>query len=105
MFAFLIQNTTIIEEIRRRRFDFTFTNLPALMEEVNKNQLLLSYIDEVEYFKTVYYLGAALLRNGHSSVALSLWSFLATQPQAGEWHSRAVLQLRNPRPESIIERP
>lgn len=105
MFSFLIQNTIMIEELRRRRFDFTFTDLPALMEEVNRNPLLLSYIDEVEYFKTAYYLGAALFRNGHSSVAINLWSFLAGQPVAGEWHSRAVTQLQNPRPETIVERP
>jgi tetratricopeptide (TPR) repeat protein len=105
MFSFLIQNTTIIEELRRRRFDFVFTDLQSLMEEVNSNELLLSYIDEVEYFKTAYYLGAALFRNGHRPVALSFWSFLATQPQAGEWHSRAIMQLQNPRVETIVERP
>ena len=105
MFAFLIQNTIIIEEIRRRKFDFSFTDLSALVEEINRNQLLLTYIDEVEYFKTAYYLGAALLRNGHSSVARSLWSFLASESQAGEWHNRAVMQLRDPRPEPVIERP
>jgi len=105
MFAFLIQNTIIIEEIRRRQFDFTYTTLPALIEEINKNPLLLSYIDEVEYYKTIYYLGSSLLRSGFRSIALSLWTFLSTQPQAGEWHSRAVVQLRNPQPEAVVERP
>jgi tetratricopeptide (TPR) repeat protein len=105
MFAFLIQNTTIIEEARRRRFDFTFTDLPALMEEANRSELLLSYIEEVEYFKTAYYLGAALLRNGHPSIANGLWSFLATQPQAGQWRNRALMQLQNPRVETIIDSP
>ncbi|MCL2764594.1 MAG: hypothetical protein FWD40_04875 [Treponema sp.] len=105
MFAFLIQNTIIIEEIQRGQFDFKFTNLAALAQEINKNRLLLSYIDEVEYFKTVYYFGASLFRNGKISVARNLWSFLASQPQAGEWHGRAVSQLRNPRPDPIVEMP
>jgi hypothetical protein len=116
MFAFLIQNTIIIEELTRRQFDFRFTsvgeegvnqvrNLTELMSAVNNNPLLLSYIEEVEYYKTAYYLGASLLRSGHTSVALSLWNFLATQPQAGEWHSRAIMQIRNPQPEPVIERP
>jgi tetratricopeptide (TPR) repeat protein len=105
MFAFLIQNTVIIEELRRRRFDFTFTNLSALIQEVNANQLLLSFVDEVEYYKTAYYLGASLFRNGRTAVARNIWEFLAAQPQAGEWHSRAVSQLRNPRPEPIVEMP
>jgi len=105
MVAFLIQNTVIIEELRRRRFDFTFSNLPALMQEVGSNPLLLSYMETVEYFKTAYYLGASLFRGGYTTVALNIWRFLAGQPQAGEWHNRAIMQLRNPRVETIIERP
>jgi len=105
MFAFLIQNTIIIEEVRRRQFDFTFSNLPALAQEANRNALLLSFIDEVEYYKTAYYLAASLFRNGRLPIARVLWEFLASQPQAGEWHGRAVSQLRNPRHEPIAERP
>jgi len=105
MFAFLIQNTIIIEEIRKRQFDFVFTTMPALMEEINKNPLLLTYINDVEYFKTVYYLGSSLFRNSHTAVARNIWIFLSAQPQAGEWQSRAVMQLRNPQVEPIIERP
>jgi len=104
MFAFLIQNTIIIEEIKKRKYDFTFTDLPALTEEINKNQLLINYTKEVEYYKTAYYLGSSLFRSGHTAVAISLWTFLSTQSQAGEWRSRAVVQLRNPRTEPVIER-
>jgi tetratricopeptide (TPR) repeat protein len=105
MFAFLIQNTIIIEELRRRQFDFVFTDLSRLAEEINKNALLLSYVEEVEYYKTVYYLGASLFRSGKITVARDFWSFLASQPQAGEWQSRAIVQLRNPQLEPIVERP
>jgi len=116
MFSFLIQNTTIIEEIMRRRHDFRLTDpekaredriqeLLVLMEEVNKNPILLSYIDETEYYKTAYYLGASLYRNGKSAVARDFWNFLASQPRAGEWCSRAVGQLRNPHLEAVVEMP
>jgi tetratricopeptide (TPR) repeat protein len=105
MFAFLIQNTIIIDEIKRRRFDFIFTSLSALAEEINRNALLLAYVDEVEYYKTAYYLGASLYRNGKTSVARNFWEFLASQPQAGEWYSRASLQLRNPHLEPVVEMP
>ncbi|MCL2176044.1 MAG: hypothetical protein FWB73_08375 [Treponema sp.] len=104
MFAFLIQNTIVLEEIKKRKYDFTFTTLSALMEEINKSALLLSYINEVEYYKTAYYLGSSLFRNGHTSAAIGLWTFLSAQPQAGEWYNRAVMQLRNPQPEPIVER-
>jgi hypothetical protein len=111
MFAFLIQNTIIIEEVRRRQFDsdnyknFVFTDLSSLAEEINKNALLLAYVEEVEYYKTIYYLGASLYRGGRITVANGFWSFLASQPQAGEWQSRAIVQLRSPQLEPIIERP
>jgi len=105
MFSFLIQNTIIIEEVRQRKFDFTYTDLALLAQEIYKSPLLLSYIDEVEYFKTIYYFGVSLYWNGKSSSGRSLWEFLASQPRAGEWSSRAAMQLRNPRPEPLIEAP
>ncbi|MCL2209351.1 MAG: hypothetical protein FWC19_03720 [Treponema sp.] len=105
MYAFLIQNSIIIEEVIRRRFDFTFTNLQALFDEINNNEPLLSYIDEVEYYKTAYYLGSSLYRNGKTAVARNLWEFLASQRRAGEWQNRAGMQLRNPRMEPIVEMP
>jgi hypothetical protein len=105
MFAFLIQNTIIIEEIKRRQYDFTFTNLAAIAEEINKDPVLLSYIEKVEYYKTAYYLGSSLFQNGKTAIARNLWTFLTTQPQAGEWHNRALIQLRNPHPEPLVEMP
>jgi len=116
MFAFLIQNTIIIDELMRRQFDFRFTtvrenrenqarNLIELSEEINRNPVLVSYIEEVEYYRTAYYLAASLYRNGKTSIALNIWSFLAAQPRAGEWYSRAVNQLRNPHTEPIVEMP
>ena len=105
MFAFLIQNTTIIEEIRLRQYDFTYTNLSSLAEEIDKNSLLLSYIKKVEYYKTAYYLGSSLYQNGKPAVARNIWTFLASRPQAGEWHNRALVQLRSPHLEPLVEKP
>ncbi|MDR2941012.1 MAG: hypothetical protein LBV17_00260 [Treponema sp.] len=110
-FAFLIQNTVIIEEIIRRKFDFTLddgSDRPALeiiAENINNNPLILSYIDETDYYKTIYYLASSLYRNGKPSVARNLWSFLAGQTQAGEWQNRAIIQTRNPYLEPVVEMP
>ena len=104
-FAFLIQNTIIINEIRRLDFDFRFTNLPNLALEIRQNAALALYVQEVEYFKTAYYLAASLFRNRNTEVANSLWSFLAVLPEAGEWQRRAISQLRNPRLEPLVEMP
>jgi hypothetical protein len=105
MFAFLIQNTIIIEEVRRRQFDFVFTDFETLAREINRNQLLLSFVEEVEYYRTVYYFAVSLFRNGKASVARDLWSFLSTQPQAGQWRDRSIGQLRNPRQYPVVEMP
>jgi hypothetical protein len=116
MFAFLIQNTIIMEEAKRRQYDFSFTTQPAVRENqvrnlselaqiINRNPLLASYAEEVEYYKTAYYLSTSLYRNGKTSVARSLWNFLASVPQAGEWRNRAINQLRSPHFEPIIEMP
>jgi tetratricopeptide (TPR) repeat protein len=104
-FAFLIQNSTIIAECMRRQYDFTFTNLSALAEEINRNPLLASYVRETEYYKTAYFLAVSLYRNGRTNPALELWDFLAGQPQAGEWRNRSIRQLRNPYLEPIVEMP
>jgi len=116
MFAFLIQNSIIMEEIKRHRYDFAFTtrkearenhvnSLAELTDYINKNALLTSYIEEVEYYKTAYYFSVSLYRNGKTSLARSLWEFLASVPQAGEWYNRALNQLRSPHFEPIVELP
>jgi len=116
MFAFLIQNSIIMEEIKRHKYDFSFTtqketrenhvhSLSELTGYINKNALLMSYIEEVEYYKTAYYFGLSLFINGKTSLARSLWEFLASVPQAGEWYSRALNQLRAPHFEPIVKLP
>jgi len=116
MFAFLIQNTIIIEELTRHQFDFRFTtlteerdnqarNLAELTEAVKRNQVILRYMEEVDYYKTAYYLASSLYRNSKAAIARNIWSFLASVPYAGEWHYRAINQIRSPHLEPIVEMP
>ena len=103
MFAFLIQNTIMIEEILRNQYDFVFTNLDALMDEVMRRQILIDYKKEVEYYKTLYYFASALYASGSTkrTAARQIWEFLARRPEAKEWGGRARLQLRAPYIEQI----
>ncbi|MDR2617654.1 MAG: hypothetical protein LBC62_02180 [Treponema sp.] len=105
MFAFLIQNTVIIEEVIRGRFDFTFTTLGALMEEIRRNNRFEAFLEETEYFRTAYYLGSALFAAGKQKPARELWDFLASAPEAGEWRVRSLSQLRSPYIEKALEMP
>jgi hypothetical protein len=104
-FAFLIQNSVIIGECIRRDFDFTFTTLSALADEINRNPLLASYVRETEYYRTAYFLADSLYRNGKAAPARQLWAFLAEQPAAGEWRNRSIRQIRSPYLEPIVEMP
>jgi tetratricopeptide (TPR) repeat protein len=95
MFAFLIQNTVLIDEIIRREYDFTFTNLNDLMVFVRARPELVSFMEESEYYRTVFYLASALFATGKTRPSRELWSFLASSPDSGEWGERAR---RNPTP-------
>ncbi|MDR1147452.1 MAG: hypothetical protein LBK66_02360 [Spirochaetaceae bacterium] len=96
IFAFLIQNTTIIDEITAEHFDFKFTNLENLMTALARRNDLKDYMKETAYYKTVYYLAAALYATGKENPARELWTFLAGYGDSGEWQGRARAQLRSP---------
>ena len=105
MFAFIIQNTIIIEELRNLRFDFVFTNLSSLINEINRYPTVIKYILENDYFKTAYYLGASLHANANTRTAMELWNFLSVQNAAGEWQYRSIAQIASPHIEPVVERP
>ena len=104
MFAFLIQNSLLIDEIIRREYDFEFTSLENLLELVRVRPELLAYIEETEYYRTIYYLASALYATGRTRPATQLWAFLSRSNDAGEWGSRAR---RSPSPyvEAVVEMP
>jgi tetratricopeptide (TPR) repeat protein len=100
MFAFLIQNSLLIEEVIRRDYDYDFTSLENLMMVVQRRPDLSAFIEETEYYRTAYYLATALYASGKIRPAAQLWAFLASRNNAGEWGNRAR---RNPTP--YVERP
>jgi tetratricopeptide (TPR) repeat protein len=103
MYAFLIQNSLLIDEIIRREYDFEFTSLDNLMGLVRARPELLAYIEETEYYRTVYYFASALYTTGKTRPASQLWAFLTRSNDAGEWGNRAR---RSPTPfETVIEMP
>ncbi|MDR1862716.1 MAG: hypothetical protein LBQ67_02225 [Treponema sp.] len=105
MFAFLIQNTVLIEEVIRGRYDFVFTSPEALMDEIRHKPRFEAFLEETEYFKTAYYLGSAFFAAGKQRPARELWAFLAACPEAGEWQVRSQTQLRSPYIEKAQETP
>jgi tetratricopeptide (TPR) repeat protein len=104
MFAFLIQNTALIDEAARRQYDFTYTTLRNLIADIGSWPEILAYLEETEYYRTAYYLASALYATGKTRSSMQLWAFLAGSRNAGEWGERAR---RNPSPyiERAVEMP
>ncbi|MDR0641936.1 MAG: hypothetical protein LBG07_05685 [Treponema sp.] len=105
MFAFLIQNSILIEELQRRRYDYIFESLETLMDSMDRREDLANYMTQVDYYRCTYYLGSALYGIGKGSPARELWSFLGGREQIGEWRGRALTQLQRPSLEALIENP
>jgi hypothetical protein len=70
------------------------------MTFIQRRPELAAFIEETEYYRTIYYLATALYASGKTRPASQLWAFLASTDNAGEWGNRAR---RNPTP--YIERP
>jgi tetratricopeptide (TPR) repeat protein len=96
MFAFLIQNSVLIEEVRRDRYDFVFESLENLADSLGRRTDLLEYMNGAEYYRCAYYLGNSLYGIGRESSARILWSFLGSREQIGEWRSLALAQTERP---------
>jgi tetratricopeptide (TPR) repeat protein len=104
MFAFLIQTSTLIDEVLKYQFDYTFTGLAALIDETTRRPALSAYMAGVEYYKTMYYLGVALYGSLKINAAREFWTFTASRA-TGPWKGRSELQLRSPFVERALERP
>jgi tetratricopeptide (TPR) repeat protein len=104
LFSFLIQATVMAEELIRRDYDYEVTSASKLIDSAERRDELRAYMAEVDFYKTVYYLGSALYANGRLKSARDLWGLLRGRSEAGEWRIRAEAQLASPYVEPIRER-
>jgi tetratricopeptide (TPR) repeat protein len=96
MFAFLIQNSILIEETQRNHYDYVFESLGTLLDTLVRRDDLVRFIEGVEYYRCAYYLGSALYGIGKATSAREIWTFLSGREQIGAWQSRALAQLQRP---------
>ena len=78
------------------RYDYEFTSLSSLMGDISKRRDLTAFLEETEYFRTMYYLANSLYGVNRRSSAREIWTFLSEYAN-GEWKGRAQSQLSNPR--------
>jgi tetratricopeptide (TPR) repeat protein len=95
LFAFLIQNSVIINALLESQYDYEFVSLTGLLLDIAGRRDLLAYVGEVEYFKTLYYLANSLYGVNRRRAAREIWTFLRDNA-SGEWSGRARNQLNNP---------
>jgi tetratricopeptide (TPR) repeat protein len=107
MFVFLIENSTLLDEIIRRDYSYTFTTLDDVLDIAAGRRELAEWIEENGYFRSMYYLGMRLYADGYSQAAREFWTVLARRPEAGEFYVRAAAQLRRQTPllEPVVEAP
>jgi len=105
LFSFLIQTTTVVNELKRLDFDFAFSGYRSLLASAGERAQLVDYMRQTEYYRTAYYLGAALFAVGDRSSAAEIWKVLSVQAAGGEWQDRARRQLLAPQIEPVVEKP
>ena len=103
LFAFLIQNSVLIDALLTSQYDYTFSNLPNLIDDISRRRDLVGYLDGIEYYKTLYYLANSLYGINRRASAREIWTFLRDNA-AGEWRERGLSQLNNPRLDQAPER-
>jgi tetratricopeptide (TPR) repeat protein len=105
LFSFLIQNSIIIANLLEDQFDYSFSTVNDLFDQIFIDAALQEYVANVEYYKVIYYLGSAFYGSGNLTVARYFWQILEEKPEAGEWSNRAEAQLKSPFIEKINEMP
>jgi len=103
LFAFLIQNSVIIDSLLQSQYDYTFSSLGNLLTDIAKRRDLLAYQEETEYYKTLYYFANSLFGVNRRNAAREIWIFLRDNA-GGEWRGRAIAQLSNPQFDQIPDR-
>ena len=96
LFAFLIQNSFIINAMIQSQYNYSFTSLESLMNDISRRRDLLGYVEETEYYKTLFFLANSLYGINRRAPAREIWTFLRDNTR-GEWQGRAASQLANPR--------
>ncbi len=104
-FAFLIGSSAAIEELRRLDHEFEFSRFSAVLDAGRGRESVRNFFSDTEFYKTMYYLGAAFYANGNRKTATEFWTLLSARDAAGEWKGRSQRQLASPSIETPTKSP
>jgi tetratricopeptide (TPR) repeat protein len=94
MLAADIHTTKILSGLMQDNPDYRFQAVKELLATIDGSEYLTAFSDESGYKKVLYYLGAALARDGRTSQARQLFQELSSSK--GPWANMAAQQLRRP---------
>lgn len=89
--------STVAAELRRHRFDFTYTQTVDVLADALRHRYLRDYLERVELYRTLYYLAVVINAEfPESDTARRLWRTLASLPEAGQWYELSLQRIRAP---------
>ncbi|AEJ61508.1 hypothetical protein Spith_1243 [Spirochaeta thermophila DSM 6578] len=89
--------TTLVDTIREEDYLYIFSSMEALWRKIQQEDLFLSYLEDREIYRLLYWLANALYGLAHREEAVKWWSFVAARAPEGRWKYLAFSQLREPR--------
>lgn len=101
---FLTVITLCFDYLREGEPELQLDSIAALMEQVEDDQILRDYIQESDFYRNLYYLGASLYAYGELSQAETVWRIVSRYGEGESWSARAAKQLKAPYIEPIISR-
>lgn len=86
----------VIERLRYYNPAYNYTNLLALLDEAQMREETRSFLEESQFFRSLYFLACSVYAFDGSSQSKVLWNWVRLRPEAGIWAKRAERQFFAP---------
>jgi hypothetical protein len=100
-FANLAVVSTLSDELTRHDPDYTFRGLEDALQKASLLPYLRDFLYRTEFYRSLYFLAAALYAQGSGEEARKIWRIAADYGE-GEWKTRSRSQLLAPKAEALI---
>ena len=77
-----------------------FNGVSYCLDKFNHYQEIVEYLKITDFYRSFYYLGAALYAEGYADAAAEIWDYIRLRPEAGIWGKKAADQYVHPRIET-----
>jgi tetratricopeptide (TPR) repeat protein len=102
LYAVIYRVSQMVRYARDRDVEYQFDTLANLLRLVASDRSLAAYVAETEFYRGLYYLGAAAWANGDAVNARAVWTLLAAQAGARQYQDLSKRQLARPFMEGLL---